>query len=131
MDGTGQPGPIDEGLMQRAIASDREERAAMTEPRFDKAIRDNREFLMSERIYMANEDGQAVMESASKCNLDRVLDGYARFIKDINLVGEGMEHLEPSGKSEQAKAQVRGIIDALDKDLIEIITEKCGCKKKE
>jgi len=157
MDGTGQPDRIDEGLMQRAIASDRDmkltseeklyealsrggfktekkgeatKEGTMTEPHFDQAVRRYRDELKSDRLHATNDDGQLVLEKASECDLSGMLDFYAKFIKNANLISEGLEHLEPNEKSARAKAQVSEIINALDMDIIEALQNNCGCGEK-
>lgn len=124
------PGGIDEGLMQRAIASDRKEKAAMTEPRFDKAIRDYRETLMSGRLFLASDAGGLAMNDAGFCNVSGVLKNYAKFLQDIKLIGEGSEHLEPNEKTARVKAQIESVIDALDQDIVEALQKNCGCGEK-
>jgi hypothetical protein len=106
------------------------EKVDVTEPRFDKAIRDNRDTLKSARLYMANDDGQLAMTRASECDLKGLLEVYGVFTKDINLITEGIEHLEPNEKKQEVKGLVSAIIDALDKDIAEILKANCGCSEK-
>ena len=96
---------------------------------FTKAIKDNRDRLGTERYDIAAQRGVRVFVYALHCRFAEMMEAFAGFVHDIDLVGEGIEHLAPKSNLEDIRRRIEVVKGALVDDLVGTMTRHCGCEK--
>jgi hypothetical protein len=102
---------------------------AKTPDNFTKAIKDNRDKLGTERYDIAAQQGVHVFAYARHCRFAEMMEAFASFVHDIDLVGEGIEHLAPKSNLEDIRRRIEVVKGALVDDLVDTMTRHCGCEK--
>jgi len=96
---------------------------------FIKALEENRNKLSTERYDIAAQQGIHVFSYARHCRFAQMMEAFASFVHDIELVGEGIEHLAPKSNLEDIRRRIEVVKGALVDDLVDTMTRHCGCEK--